>query len=116
MTDACTITVPGSATWDEVTATSVPGSPVSVYSGRCRVQLANVQEQETSAGEAAFTVQSATVQLPVDGTGAVPVGALVTVTASLLDASLVGRTYKVVALHAKSQATSRRLRVAEVTG
>lgn len=114
MRDACTV---AHASSDPVTDpdTGVVTYPVGApfYAGACRVQLPNVAEREVDAGEREWTEQAALVMLPMSVTG-VRVGDVVTVTASVLDADLVGRRYTVVGLMHKTHATARRLRVTEV--
>ena len=39
MVDACTVTGPGAPSWNDTTGTYTPGSPVTAYSGKCRVQV-----------------------------------------------------------------------------
>ncbi len=96
------------------TGRDVLPSPVGVYEGVCRVQLAGSQEDVRVAGERPRTVQRLTLSLPMAATG-VQVGDVVTVTAASLDASLVGRRYRVVQAFAKTHATARRLGCEEVT-
>lgn len=119
MTDACTITGPGSTppTWDPGTGqyADPPGS--AVYTGACRVQLPQAQVGSPVAGEAEYTDTTVVVSLPW-GAPAVPVRALVTITGvgPLSDPSLVGDGYTVSGLPSrKSQATASRLACDRVT-
>lgn len=117
MVDSCTITQPGSGApvFDENTGKYVDPAPVTVYTGKCRVQVPNVAENLTDSGERAWTVQDALVMLPVDGSEGALVGHTVTITAASLDAQLVGKRYTVTAAHHKTFATARRLRCKEVS-
>ena len=117
MVDACIVSAPGSGepTWDDESGQWVPPSGGTSYSGKCRVQVPNVAENEADAGERAWTVQAAIVSLPVSGSESVGVGHTVTITAAAHDSALVGRVYTVTAEHQKTYATARRLRCEEVT-
>ena len=116
MLDACTVTRGGGEpTWNDGTGTWDAPAASTVYEGKCRVQVPNVAENEADAGERAWTVQSALVNLPVTGSEGVEVGDTVTITAATFDGSLVGRRYTVTADHSKTYATARRLRCEEVT-
>lgn len=114
MRDACAIARGGSdpVTDPETGAVTYPEG-LAFYTGACRVQLPNVAEREVDAGERQWTEQAALVVVPMSVTG-VRVGDVVTVTASALDADLVGRKYTVVGLMHKTHATARRLRCMEV--
>lgn len=120
MTDTCTITRAGTGerVFDEDTMQYTDPARVTVYSGKCRVQVKSViaSSSDASAGDRVATVQEFELQLPVAGTEGIAVHDVAEVTAAAHDASLVGRKFTVVARHEKSQATARRLRVAEVTG
>ena len=74
----------------------------------------NVAEREAAAGEADWTLTGAVVSIPVDGTTDDLLGATVTVVGCEMDPSLTGRVFTVLAPHAQSQATARRLRCVEV--
>lgn len=115
MVDACTITKPGAPVWNDATGKYTPGTPVTLYAGRCRVQVPNVAESVQDSGDRAWTVQDALVMVPVAGSEAVKVGHTVKVTACTLDAQLVGVEYTVTAMHHKTFATARRLRCKEVS-
>lgn len=116
MVDACMVTEPGGApVWNETTGTYDAPTATTVYAGRCRVQVPNLSEQTVTAGERPWTLQEAILNLPVVGSESVEVGHTVTITAATHDDALAGRRYTVVAEHAKTFATSRRLRIKEVT-
>ena len=115
MRDSCAITRPGGGeTWDDATGGYLPGSTVILYSGRCRVRRPNVAEREALAGDADWTLMGAVVSIPVGGTTDDLLGATVRVVACEMDPALAGRDLVVVAPHAQSQATARRLRCVEV--
>jgi len=95
-------------------ATGAPTLGTAVYTGKCKVQTSQAQEANPEAGGATYTVQRYAVHVPV-GAFVPVVGHVVTITAAALDAGLVGRKYRVVALLHKTLATAQRLAVEEVT-
>lgn len=86
----------------------------TVYSGKAKVQRAAPSAAPTDVGEASLLVGQLEVHLPIAVTGVVA-DDRITVTASVLDSALVGKTYKVRGVLEKSFATARRLAVIEVT-
>lgn len=118
MVDACTITTPdpaGEPVWDDETGTWGDPPPLTVYSGKCRVQTTMTGETNPDAGDREWTVQSLSVSVPMSATG-FAIGDTVTVTASEFDPDLVGRVFTITALAHKTHMTARRMRVEEVTG
>lgn len=114
MVDACEIRQPptyGELDPDTGLRPETPGAVV--YSGRCKVQTYEAHEATPASGQHVWSVQRYYVHIPagVD----VPVDHQVTITASVLDAELVGRTYRVAGGLHKSMATANRLIVDEVT-
>ncbi len=89
-----------------------PAPTSTVYTGKCRVQTYEAHESTPDSGEHVFTVQRYFVHLPA-GTD-VRVDDQITITAAALDAALVGRSYRVVALLHKSLATAHRVAVDEI--
>ncbi|MBK6556186.1 MAG: hypothetical protein IPG16_02870 [Comamonadaceae bacterium] len=71
-------------------------------------------EREAAAGDADWTVTGVVVSIPVDGTTDDLLDATVTIVACEMDPTLTGRVFTVLAPHAQSQATARRLRCVEV--
>lgn len=122
MLDTCTVTrTDPDATQgpiDPDTGQYPPLARITVYSGKCRVQIKSViaSSSDASAGERVGTVQEFELQLPVDGTDTVAVNDVAEMLTCALDDSLTGRKFTVAARHEKSQATARRLRVIETTG
>lgn len=106
MVDTCTVTRPGAfGAPDE--STGIPTrTTTSVYSGACRVKPEQPGEQ--SAGEREVVTRRFVVSLPADTDG-VAVGDVVTVTASVYDAGLVGASLVVVGVPVGSHLTARRL-------
>lgn len=113
MVDACTIHRQGELFTDFDTGVVSPVMAL-VYEGVCKVQQTIAQSSNPSAGGHSFTVQDARVDLPVLA-GPFLVGDVVTVAASVLDAQLVSRRFRVVELFHKSFATAQRIRVEEIT-
>ena len=110
MVDACTVTRAGEPFWDEVTGTYTPGAGSTLYTGKCRVRMPDASSSETEAGEASWSLRGAVVSLPVVGSESVRVGDVVTVTASVWDAALVGQAFTVAGLHSQSLSSARRLK------
>jgi len=95
-------------------STGAPTLGTAVYTGKCKVQTTQAQEANPEAGGATYTVQRYAVHVPV-GAFVPVVGHVVTITAAALDAGLVGRQYRVVALLHKTLATAQRLAVEAVS-
>lgn len=87
----------------------------TIYSGACQVQIGgNADALTPDIGGGSTTIQQLTVKVPVTDVS-YEIQDLVTITAATLDETLVGRKYRVTALHAKTYATARRLQCDEVT-
>lgn len=116
MLDTCVVTRGSTEpVWDEGTNDMVTPGVTTVYpAGRCKVQTRDVVVTEVEAGEREIGVVRWEVHLPVDGSGGVRRGDIVTVTAAVLDASLVGRKFTVQGPHAGTAKTARRLPVEAV--
>jgi len=112
MLDAVTVEVLGDVVTNPTTG-AVTNARSTVYTGPARVQTYEPQEGTPEVAGATVTVQRYSVHVPV-GSFAPTVGMVVTVTASALDANLVGRVFRVVALLHKTAATAYRLSVEEV--
>lgn len=113
MVDACTIKrVTGSSTNDNTGVVTPTYS--TIYSGKCRIQQTVPVSKPHDVGEAAVWLQRLELQVPMSVTG-IASDDLVTITASLLDADLVGRTFHVRELGHKSHMTARRVQIEEVT-
>lgn len=115
MVDTCRITrVTGTVT-DPDTGVVTPGY-TTIYEGVCRVQQRSASDaRPADAGEAYLVLLRLELQLPNSATG-IAVGDTATITASVNDADLVDREFRVRELAHKSEATARRLGVEEVTG
>jgi hypothetical protein len=116
MADACTIRrASGSGTTDPVTG--VPSqSYTTLYAGKCRVQQQVAIARPHDVGEDKVWLVRFDLQLPMETSAGLAVGDQVTITASVADPDLVGRVFAVNELAHKSEATSRRVGVVEVTG
>lgn len=113
MLDTCTVKVKTGESTNETTGVVTPTYGAAIYSGKCKVQTTEPQERSHEAGGATYTVQRYAVHVPV-GAFVPAVGQVVTITAASLDAGLVGRQYRVVALLHKTMSTAYRLGVEEV--
>lgn len=119
MRDTCTITRAGTGKgpFNQTTGQYDKPPRVTVYTGKCRVQIKSViaSGSDASAGERVGTVQELELQLPVAGTDGIAIHDVAKILTSAHDDSLVDREFTVTARHEKSQATARRLRVSEGT-
>lgn len=98
--------------WDLLAPVYGPG--LAPHAGKCRVQATAAQEQTASLAEHTMTLQRYTVHVPVAAFEPA-VGDVITIVDAVDDEHLAGRTFRVVALLHKSQATAYRLGVQEVT-
>jgi hypothetical protein len=116
MVDTCTITRTTGTSTNLQTGAVTPTTS-TIYSGVCRVQRlpSGGVARPATVGEAQVYQQPLYVQVPTSVAG-VLVDDVVTVTASALDPDLVGRTFWVKELGAKTHATAHRLGVEEVLG
>lgn len=114
MVDACTITRVTDTTTDLQTA-AVTATADTIYSGKCRIQQQGHIARPVTVG-GSYEFQSAfELQVPMSAIG-ILVNDIVTVTASVLDQDLVGRSYWVKEPAAKTHATSRRFGIELVSG
>lgn len=117
MADTCVITRAGEGpVFDPSTGTYTDAAGGPVYDGPCRVQVTDSLNARTpEAGGDLVTVQQLVLQVPVAATG-VKVGDVATLITAKHDPDLINRKYRVVATHAKTHATARRLQCEEITG
>lgn len=113
MVDAGTLKRQTGESTNPTTGVVTPTYAAPYYTGALRVQLAETLAQVPESGGRTRTLQRLECQVPMSVTG-VQVDDVLTVTASALDADLVGRTFRVRSLFHKTHATSRRLEVEEV--
>lgn len=113
MVDACTIRHPTGTTSDDTTGQVTP-TYTTVYTGKCRVQQTVPVSKPADVGEAHVWLQRLALQVPMSVTG-IASDDLVTITASVLDADLVGRPFRVRELGHKTHMTARRVQLEEVT-
>lgn len=111
MIDTCTITRPGATVTDPETG-AVTNTPVTVYSGKCKVQSKDSAVANPDAGGASFTVVSRQVHIPANA-AEVRDGDEVTITASALNAFTVGKVYRVEGFTPDTFDTAARLPVKE---
>lgn len=117
MIDACTIRRRTGQTSDPVTGAATPTylSP-DPYAGKCRIQQQTALARPHEVGEDHVLIVRFDLQLPVVGTEGLQVADEVTVTASIHDQDLAGRTFLISELAHKSEATARRVGMTEKTG
>ena len=84
-----------------------------MYDGKCKLQSATAQAASPVAGGHVFTVENLQLHLPV--ATSLNTGDTATITASLLDPSLAGLTFRLVELARGSQRTAARWNVELVT-
>ena len=111
MYDTCIVSRPGEPFTDDDGIVTTP--LVEVYAGKCKVQTTVAQAASPVAGGHVFTVENLQLHLPV--ATSLNTGDTATVTASLLDPSLVGLTFRLVELARGSQRTAARWNVELVT-
>ena len=106
MLDACTVTRPGTRTYDPVTQQYTTPSQ-TVYSGPCRIKIWRGQDEQ--AAEAEINVQRYYLDLPLGDTAPdVRRRDTVTITASL-NAALVGRV--LILTNAEAETTDTAFRI-----
>lgn len=116
MVDTCAIVRVVGTTTDPDTG-QVTEDTDPVYSGPCRIQeLMSFARDSTPSPSNPALMRYRVVQLPVVGSEGVRQGDRVTITAAAHDADLVGSVHLVRDQSAKTEATSRRVGIEEVTG
>jgi hypothetical protein len=115
MADACTIRRENTSdTTDPVTGVGTT-SYTTLYSGKCRVQQAVAIARPHDVGEDKVWTVRFDLQLPVATSAGLQVGDQVTITTAVNDPDLTGRVFTVNELAHKSEPTSRRVGIVEVT-
>lgn len=114
MLDAVTIARTTGSSTDQDTGVVTP-TLNTLYTGKAKIHQAGAAGSPTTLGEAEVFTSTLEVHVPITVTGIQP-DDLVTVTASALDADLVGKTYRVRGIADKSFLTARRLAVIGVSG
>lgn len=116
MQDACTVRHLTGSTADPETLVLTP-TYTTVYSGPCKLQQASPPANPTEVGEAAVFVGQLVLHLPVTAaTALVSPDDPITIDVCVLDASLVGKVFKLRGPAHKSFATARRYPLVEVSG
>lgn len=114
MADAVTVQHQTGETTDGETGAVTPAYS-TVYTGKAKIGQATPAASPTDVGEAAVFLGQLVLHLPVSATAVQP-DDLVTVTTSLLDPGLAGRTFRLRGPSHKSYLTARRYPMVEVTG
>lgn len=112
--DTCTVERRGAAVTNDLDGTVThPLTPI--YAGKCRVQQAAAPwAGPATVGQAGIGLSALEIQLPVVGSEDITKDDVVTITACVHDADLVGKIFSVQGAHHKSHATTRRLPLQEV--
>lgn len=112
MVDTCTITRTTNASANVETGRIVSDT-VTIYSGKCRLKLPVAIARPEQAGEAQLFTQHPILSLPATTTG-VQVDDVLTITASQLMPSLVGRKFHLRAVPGQSHMTAARFEIMEI--
>jgi len=116
MIDTCTVRRASGSSADPETGVISAGH-TTVYSGKCKVQQTTPAATPTVVGEAEVFIGQMQLHLPVSTASAgVAPGDVVTIDTCVLDASLVGKKFKLRGPAHKSFATARRFPATEVSG
>lgn len=109
---------PGSVDEDGVPITDDTELGQQILAGKCRIQVRsdiNSNAVEAVVAEHEGTYRTATLQLPITGTGQIPLDAQAEILAAPYDAEMVGRVFNVHAeTKGKTVATHRRYSIREV--
>ena len=114
MTDTCTVTRPGTPVFNESTG-EYTSTPVSVYSGVCRVKHPTGVARDVDAGSQLLAVSQLELHLPVSAVG-VRADDAVSITGSVTRGEQVGRKFTIVAPFDGSQTTALRFRIEAADG
>jgi hypothetical protein len=112
MVDTCTIKRAASFATDPETGIATP-TYSTIYTGKCRLKLPVAVARPVTAGQAQEFTQHPILSLPATTTG-ILVDDILTITASLLMPSLVGRVFHVRAVPGQSHMTAARFEVMEI--
>lgn len=113
MIDACSVRRLTGVTTNPDTGARTP-TYATLYTGKCRVQQHQAVAREEDSGQDFLLLLQIEVQLPMAVTG-LQVGDEITIAASVNDADLPGRVFRVHDLAHKSEATARRVQCTERT-
>lgn len=120
MIDTCRITKPGvgKGPFDEATMKYAPPARIPVYEGKCRIQVRsdiNSNAVEAVVAEHEWTYRTATLQLPIEGTGEILGDYVAEILTCPYDPEMVGRVFNLqVESKGKTLATHRRYRIREL--
>lgn len=116
MADVCTIKRLDTGSTTNPDSGYPTSTYTTLYTGKCRIQQQAVIARPHDVGEDTVLIVRFDLQLPVAGTEGLKVNDIVTITACVHDADLVGREFQVWELAHKSEATARRVGITERTG
>ena len=111
MTETVTVTTttPGTV-MDESTGT-YPDVIVSHYGGLARIKFPTLTVSEQTPGGQTIAVQDVMLSLPVGFSSAVRIDDVVTVTGSIVDPDLIGRTFRIKGVAQAGQVSAHRFPV-----
>ena len=112
--DTCTIQRVVSLATDPDTGVVTP-TYSTIYTGKCRLKLSVAVARPLTVGEAQEFTQHPILSLPATTTG-IQVDDLLTITATLLMPSLVGRVFHLRAVPGQSHMTAARFEIMEIMG
>jgi hypothetical protein len=116
LVDACLITRVVGSTTDKATLVRTEDRD-TVYEGPCRVQeLLAFSRDTTPSPDVKLLGRYRILQLPVVDSEGIQIGDDVEITACVNDPDLVGKTMRVRDQSGKSEATTRRVGIEEMTG
>lgn len=110
MTSTCTITRVTGRALSESTGEYVD-TLATVYQGPCEFRFDSEALNAVDGQGQILSEQRPLVKLPVEGSAAVQVDDVGTLTGHPLDAGMVGLKFRIAGVHTKTRATSRRLPV-----
>jgi hypothetical protein len=108
MTSTCVVTRVTGRTLNEDTG-EYEDITVPVYSGPCKVRFESARVFRRDMESQLLAEQRPILFVPIDGTGSLTVDDVATITASPIDAALVGMRIRLDGQHAQTYATARRI-------
>ena len=120
MIDTCRITKPGvgKGVFDDTTMQYAAPARISVYEGPCRIQVRsdiNSNAVEAVVAEHEWTYRTATLQLPITGTGGIQSDHVAEILTCPYDPEMIGRVFNMqVESKGKTLASHRRYRIREL--
>lgn len=120
MVDECVVTRDDLShrdeTLDESTFQLIPAvnNEQTLYEGKCVVATIRTSDREVLQGAAPLDVNTYKVFLPLENTGGIRIGDIVTITKATNDPALLGQSYRVVRTEITTHKLYRYLKVEQV--